>query len=149
LPVAWDGTQVVADIGCGSGFDLRQPVLSTVGTGAMAEIWDLLYAAVSEQIGRPLRARQSMSFTTENGETLLRRAFAYVTLRRHDVVLSIPDPAPVTAYLDSMREPLLLELGETFDFDATLAHVAAAVEREVRANGRFRTVSRMGVFICR
>lgn len=25
-PVAWDGTQVVADVGCGNGFDLRQLV---------------------------------------------------------------------------------------------------------------------------
>jgi SAM-dependent methyltransferase len=229
-PVAWDGTQVVADIGCGSGFDLRllvpdgrcrhafavdlsagmlrslggdlrdsgrvTPVqadaqrlplrdggvdvalcmhmlyhvprieaavgelrrivapggtalVSTVGTGAMAEINDLLYAAVSEQTGRPVRARPAMSFTTETGEAILRRAFADVTLRRHDLTLSIPGAAPVTAYLDSMREPLLLEFGEPFDYDAMLACVAAGVEREVKANGRFRTVSRMGVFICR
>jgi SAM-dependent methyltransferase len=228
-PVAWDGTQVVADVGCGNGFDLRLLVpdgrcrhafgidlsagmlrslgelrdsgrltpiqadaqrlplrdghvdvalcmhmlyhvprvdaavgelrrivrpggtalVSTVGGGTMTEINDLFEAAVSEQVGRPVRARPTHSFTTENGEAILRGAFADVTLRRHDVVLSIPDAAPVTAYLDSVREPLLLESGQRFDYDAALAYVAAGVEREVRASGRFRVVSRMGVFICR
>ena len=229
-PVAWDGTQVVADIGCGNGFDLRQLVpdrrcrhafavdlsagmlgamggdlrdsgrvtpiqadaqrvplrdggvdvalcmhmlyhvpsieaavgelrrivrpggtalISTVGGGSLTEINDLLYAAISEQAGRPVRSRPAMSFTTENGEAFLRGAFGDVALRRHDVVLSFPDPAPVTAYLDSLREPLLLEFGESFDYDAALGYVAAGVEREVKAGGRFRAVARMGVFICR
>jgi hypothetical protein len=35
-----------------------------------------------------------------------------------------------------------------FDFDAMLADVAARVERVVQANGRFRTTSRAGVFVC-
>lgn len=228
-PVAWDGTQVVADIGCGNGFDLRllvpggrcrhafaidlsagmlgslgdlrdsgrlTPVqadaqrlplrddgvdvalcmhmlyhvprieaavgelrrivrpggtalVSTVGGQTMTEIDDLVYAAISEQAGRPVRARSAHSFTTETGEAFLRAAFADVTLRRHDVVLSFPGPEPVTAYLDSIRDPMLLEIGEPFDFDAMLAYVAAAVERDVKAAGRFRAVSRMGVFICR
>jgi hypothetical protein len=35
-PIAWDGTQVVADVGCGNGFDLRQLVPGgfTTETGA-------------------------------------------------------------------------------------------------------------------
>ena len=41
------------------------------------------------------------------------------------------------------------EFGEPFDYDAMLAYVAAGVEREIEANGRFRAVSRASVFICR
>jgi SAM-dependent methyltransferase len=228
-PVDWDGTQIVADVGCGNGFDLRQLIpdgrcrhafgidlsagmlgslgdlrgsdrltpiqadaqriplrdggvdvalcmhmlyhvarieaavgelrrivrpggtalVSTVGDDNLTEMYDLLDAAVSEQAGRPVRARPTDSFTTETGGAFLRAAFADVTLRRYDVPLSFPDAPPVTAYLDSIREPLQREFGEPFDYDAMLGYVAAGVEREIEASGRFRAVSRASVFICR
>jgi len=51
--------------------------------------------------------------------------------------------------LDSIRRPLLREFGEPFDYDAMPGYVAAGLEREVRATGRFRAVSRASVFVCR
>jgi len=227
--VPWDGTQVVADIGCGNGMDLRQLVpegscrraigvdlsagmlrtladlrgsgrlslvqadaqalplgddtvdvalamhmlyhvadipaavaelrritrpggtvlASTNSASTLAEVHDLLDDAVSRQLGRPARARPELSFTTESGTGFLAAQFGEVSLHRSDVPLAIPEPGPVTAFLDSIRAPILRGLGAALNFDAVLADVAAAVERTVRSDGRFRTYSRTGVFVCR
>jgi SAM-dependent methyltransferase len=227
-PFPWDGTQVVADVGCGNGFDLRQIVpqgrcrhafgvdlsagmlrtlgellptgrltllqadaqrlpladgrvdvalcmhmlyhvpdvpaavaelrrivrpggtvlASTNGAGSLSEMHDLVGAAISGQLGRPAGAWAPDSFTTETGGAFLEAAFSEVTLHRHDVPLAFPGPQPVTAYLDSVREPILRQVGP-LDFDAVLDDVAARVERVVAADGCFRAVIRSGVFVCR
>jgi SAM-dependent methyltransferase len=227
--VPWDGTQVVADIGCGNGFDLRPLVTegrcrhaigvdlsagmlrtladlrgsgrlsliqadaqrlplsdgsadvalamhmlyhvpdipaavaelrrvtrpggmvlaSTNSVRTLTEIFDLLDAAVARQLGRPVGARPVLSFTTETGAGLLGGQFRDVSLLQYDLPLAFPGPEPVTAYLDSIREPTVLEVGGALDFDLVLADVAARVDQAVRAEGRFRTASRGGVFVCR
>lgn len=227
--VPWDGTQVVADVGCGNGFDLRQLVpqgrcrhaigldlsagmlrsleslrqsgrlslvqadaerlplpdvsvdvamamhmlyhvpdvqaairelrritkpdgtilASTNSSGSLAEIHDLLDASISSQLGRPVQAMSALSFTTQTGTALLSREFSSVTLRTHDLPLSIPTAQPVIAYVGSIREPVLARIGEPLDFDAVLGDIGAQVEQVVQAEGSFRTTSRSGVFICR
>ncbi len=225
----WDGTQVVADVGCGNGFDLRQIVpqgrcrhaigvdlsagmlrslddlrqsgrlsvlqadaqhlplpdgsvdvamamhmlyhvpdvaaaiaelrrvtrpggtvlASTNASDSLAEITDLLDAAVSRQLGRPVQTMPALSFTTQTGTTLLSRAFSSVTLRTSDVPLSIPTAQPVISYVNSIREPTLAWIGEPLDFDVVLDDIAARVEQVIQAQGRFRATTHMGVFICR
>ncbi len=44
---------------------------STYSGGTLAELYDLLDAAVSDFLGRPVRARPALSFTTETGTALL------------------------------------------------------------------------------
>jgi SAM-dependent methyltransferase len=227
--VLWDGTQVVADVGCGNGFDLRQLVpqgrchhaigldlsagmlrsleslrrsgrlslvqadaerlplsgesvdvamamhmlyhvpdvraairelrritkpdgtvlASTNSSGSLAAIHDLLDAAISSRLGRPVRAMPALSFTTQTGTALLSREFSSVTLHTHDVALSIPTAQPVIAYVGSIREPILARIGEPLDFDAVLGDIAAQVEQVIQAQGSFRATGRSGVFICR
>jgi SAM-dependent methyltransferase len=227
--VPWDGTQVVADIGCGNGLDLRPLVTegrcrhaigvdlsagmlrtladlrgsgrlslvqadaqrlplgdnsadvalamhmlyhvpdipaavaelrrvtrpggmvlaSTNSTETLTEIYDLLDAALTRQLGRPASGRPALSFTTESGAGLLGGQFADVRLLEYDLPLAFPGPEPVIAYLDSTREPTVLEVGGALDFDLVLADVAAGVDQAVRGEGRFRTASRGGVFVCR
>jgi SAM-dependent methyltransferase len=227
--VAWDGTQVVADVGCGSGFDLRPlvtggrcrlaigvdlsagmlhgmddlrgsgrlalvqgdaqrlpladqvadvglamhmlyhvpdipaalselrrivkpggTVLASTNSGRhLAEMNNLLGEAIAEQLGRTTTIDPPPRFSTENGQALLEEHFASVTLHQREVPLLIPAPAPVVAYLDSIREPVMASLHDRVDYDAALDSVAAAVESEVRAHGHFRTASRAGVFVCR
>jgi SAM-dependent methyltransferase len=228
--VAWDGTQVVADVGCGSGFDLRPLVTggrcrlaigvdlsagmlhgmddlrgsgrlalvqgdaqrlpladqvadvglamhmlyhvpdipaalselrrivkpggtvlaSTNSARHLAEMDGLLDAAVRAQLGRKEGTLSPPPrFSTENGQALLEEHFPSVTLHQREVPLLIPAPAPVVAYLDSLREPVMASLRDRVDYDAALDSVAAAVESEVREHGHFRTASRAGVFVCR
>jgi SAM-dependent methyltransferase len=227
--VPWDGTQVVADIGCGNGFDLRPLVTdercrhaigvdlsagmlatltglresgrltliqgdaqrlpladdsvdvamamhmlyhlpdipaavaelrrvtrpggmvlaSTNSTSTLSEINELLNGALAGQLGRPAPAGLALSFTTENGAGFLDGRFDEVALVRTDLPLAIPGPDPVISYLDSMREPIVASLGGKLDYDAVLAEVAAGVERAAGPDGRFRTASRGGVFVCR
>jgi SAM-dependent methyltransferase len=226
--VPWDGTQVVADVGCGNGFDLRQIVpqgrcrhaigvdlsagmlasvqdlrqsgslslvqadaqrlplpdrsvdvalamhmlyhvpdipaaigelrritkpggtvlASTNSSAHLAEIDDLLQAAVSRQLGRPVQAVPALSFTTQTGSAMLGREFSSVTLRTQDVPLSIPSAQPVTTYVASLREPSLAWIGEPLDFDAVLDDIAVRVEEVIQAQGSFRATTHMGVFIC-
>ena len=72
---------------------------------------------------RSLEDLRQSGFTTESGAALLSREFSSVTLRTHDVPLSIPSVQPVIAYVASIREPIL-------------------------AQGSFRTTSNVGVFSC-
>jgi SAM-dependent methyltransferase len=227
--VPWDGTQVVADIGCGNGLDLRQLVpegrcryaigldlspgmlhtleplrgtgrltliqgdaqqlplnagsvdvglamhmlyhvpdiraairelrrivrpggtvlASTNSAGTLAEVHNLLDAAVSGLLGRPVRAMPEIGFTTENGTALLEGAFSDVTLHARDTVLAFPDAQPVADYLASVREPIERTVGDPFSFDAALDTVTARVEQVIHEQGRFRTTFRSGVFLCR
>jgi SAM-dependent methyltransferase len=227
--IPWDGTQIVADVGCGNGFDLRQIVpqgrcryaigldlsagmlrsledlrqsggLSLVQADAqrlplpdgsvdvalamhmlyhvpdipaaigelrritkpggtvlastnssvhLAEIDELLGAALSSQLDRPVRATPALSFTTESGAAMLSREFSGVSLHTLDVLLSIPSAQPVIAYVDSIREPTLAWIGEPLDFDAVLDNIAMKVEQVIQAQGSFRATTHMGVFICR
>jgi len=227
--VPWDGTQIVADVGCGNGFDLRQIVpqgrcrhaigldlsagmlrslldlrhsgglsliqadaqrlplpdvavdvamamhmlyhvadiptaiaelrritraggtvlASTNGSGHLAEIHELLGAAVSSQLGRRVQTMPDLSFTTQTGAAMLSREFSTVTLRTLDVPLSIPASQPVIAYVASLREPILAWIGEPLDFDAVLDDIAMKVEQAIDAQGNFRATSHMGVFVCR
>jgi SAM-dependent methyltransferase len=227
--IPWDGTQIVADVGCGNGFDLRQIVpqgrcrhaigidlsagmlrsledlrqsgglslvqadaqhlplpdrsvdvamamhmlyhvpdipaairelrritkqggtvlASTNGCAHLAEINDLLDAAISSQLGRRVRAMPALSFTAQTGTAMLGREFSSVTLRTYDVSLSIPSAQPVIAYVASIREPSLAWIGEPLDFDALLDDIAVRVDQVIQAQGSFRATSHMGVFICR
>ena len=227
--IPWDGTQVVADVGCGNGFDLRQIVpqgrcrhaigidlsagmlrsledlrqsgglslvqadaqhlplpdrtvdvamamhmlyhvpdipaairelrritkrggtvlASTNSPAHLAEIDDLLYAAISSQLGRPAKAMPAHSFTTQTGTAILSQEFSSVTLRTLDLSLSIPTAQPVINYVASMREPVLAQIGEPLDFDAVLDDIAVKVEQVIQAQGSFRATTHMGVFACR
>ncbi|MGP0028206.1 MAG: hypothetical protein ACLPKE_33350, partial [Streptosporangiaceae bacterium] len=96
-------------------------------------MYDLLDAAVSGLLGRPVRARSALSFTTETGAAVLAAGFSDVVLHRHEVPLAFPSPRSVVAYLGSIREPVISHVGEPLDFDAVLDQVAARVERAAAA----------------
>jgi SAM-dependent methyltransferase len=227
--IPWDGTQVVADVGCGNGFDLRQIVpqgrcrhaigldlsagmlrsledlrqpgglslvqadaqrlplpdesvdvamamhmlyhvpdvpaairelrritkrggtvlASTNGPDHLAEIRELMDAAISSRLVRPVRPMPADSFTTQTGTALLSREFSSVTLRTFDVPLAIPAAQPVITYVASLREPIVAMIGESLDFDAVLDDIAMEVEQAVQAQGSFRATTHMGVFVCR
>jgi SAM-dependent methyltransferase len=227
--IPWDGTQIVADVGCGNGFDLRQIVpqgrcrhaigldlsagmlhsledlrqygglslvqadvqrlplpdesvdvamamhmlyhvpnvpaairelrritkqggtvlASTNSSVHLAEIHELLGAAVSSQLDRPVQTLPADSFTTQSGAAILSQEFSGVALRTLDVALSIPTAQPVVTYVASIREPILAWIGEPLDFDAVLDDIAVKVEQVIQAQGSFRTFTHMGVFVCR
>jgi ubiquinone/menaquinone biosynthesis C-methylase UbiE len=226
--IPWDGMQIVADVGCGNGFDLRQIVpqgrcrhaigidlsagmlrsltdlrescrLSLVQADAqrlplpdesvdvamamhmlyhvpdistairelrritkwggtvlastnssihLAEIHDLLDAAVSRQLDRPVRPAPADSFTTQTGAAILSHEFSRVTLQTLDLSLSIPTAQPVITYVASLREPILAWIGAPVDFEAVLSDMTRRLEQIIQAEGTFRTATHMGVFVC-
>jgi hypothetical protein len=124
-------------------------LVSTNSSAHMAEINDLLEAAVASQLGRPGWTIPPLSFTTQTGTAMLSREFPSVTLHTRDVPLSIPEARPVITYLASLREPILAWTGEPLDFDAVLDDIAMKVEQAIQTRGSFRATSQMGVFTCR
>ena len=123
--------------------------MSTNSSAHLAEIDDLLVAAISSQLGRPARGMPALSFTTQTGASMLGQEFSSVTLRTYEMRLSIPSAQPVITYVDSIREPSLAWIGEPLDFDAALDDIAMRVEQVIQAQGSFLATSHMGVFICR
>jgi hypothetical protein len=122
---------------------------STNSPAHLAEIDDVLNAAISSQLGRPVQAMPDLSFTTQTGAAMLGREFSSVTLHTLDVPLSIPSAQPVIAYVASIREPSVAWIGEPLDFDVVLDDIAVKVEQVIRARGSFTATSHMGVFVCR
>jgi SAM-dependent methyltransferase len=122
---------------------------STNSSASLAEINELLAAALASRLGHPARATPALSFTTQTGTAMLSREFSSVTLRTLDVPLSIPTAQPVISYLASIREPTLAWIREPLDFDAVLEDITVKVEQVIQAQGSFRTASHMGVFVCR
>jgi SAM-dependent methyltransferase len=227
--IPWDGTQIVVDVGCGNGFDLRHilpegrcrhafgvdlsagmlrsltelrssgrltpmqadaqqlplgdgiadvglamhmlyhvpdiqaavrelrrvvkpggtVLASTNSVNSLAEINDLMGAALSRVTGRPFDSLHSGKFNLETGAAQLQTEFSDVSMRRFDVPLAFPAAEPVLGYLASVRDPIERTVGEPFSFDAVLDDVAGHIEQVIRAEGCFRAVSRMGVFVCR
>jgi len=227
--VPWDGTQIVVDVGCGNGFDLRRllpegrcrhafgldlsagmlrsltelrssgrltplqgdaqqlplgdgvadvglamhmlyhvpdiqaavrelrrvvkpggtVLASTNSVASLAEINDLMSAALSKEVGRPLDSLHDERFSLETGAAQLQTEFSDVSQHRFDVPLAFPTAEPVLGYLNSVRDPIERSIGEPFSFDAVLDDVAGHVEQVIRAQGCFRAASRMGVFVCR
>jgi SAM-dependent methyltransferase len=227
--IPWDGTQIVVDVGCGNGFDLRHilpeghcrhafgvdlsagmlrsltelrssgrltplqgdaqqlplgddiadvglamhmlyhvpdiqaavrelrrvvkpggtVLASTNSVASLAEINDVMGAALSKQVGRPLDSLHSGKFNLETGAAQLQTEFSDVSQHRFDVPLAFPIVEPVLGYLNSVRDPIERSIGESFSFDAVLDDVASHVEQVIRAEGSFRATSRMGVFVCR
>jgi hypothetical protein len=85
----------------------------------------------------------------ESGAAQLQTEFSDVSLHRMEGPLAFPTAEPVLGYLNSVRDPIERSVGRQFSFDAVLDDVAEHVEQVIRAQGRFRAVSRMGVFVCR
>jgi hypothetical protein len=56
---------------------------------------------------------------------------------------------PVVGYINSLREPTLSYAGDKFPFDEALQEFAARINQVIGTEGRFRTFSRGGIFICR
>jgi hypothetical protein len=121
---------------------------STNSSTHLAEIHDLLDAAVSGQLDRPVRAAPADSFTTQTGAAILSHEFSRVTLQTLDRSLSIPTAQPVITYVDSLREPILAWIDAPVDFDAVLSDMTRRLEQVIQAEGTFRTASQMGVFVC-
>jgi SAM-dependent methyltransferase len=122
---------------------------STNSAGTLSEMNGLFDAVVADILGRDVPALPGLSFTTENGADILGQEFSDVSLRSYEAALSFPDPGPVVGYIDSLREPTLSYAGEQFPFDEALQELAARIDQIIRTEGRFRTISRGGVFICR
>jgi SAM-dependent methyltransferase len=227
--VPWDGTQIVVDIGCGNGFDLRHllpegrcrhafgldlsigmlrslaelrssgrltpmqgdaqqlplgdgvadvglamhmlyhvpdiqaavrelrrvvkpggtVLASTNSVASLAEINDLMGVALAKVVGGPLPSLHGGKFNLETGAAQLQTEFSDVSVHHFDLPLAFPTAEPVLGYLNSVRDPIERSVGRPFSFDAVLDDVAEQVEQVIRAQGRFRAVSRMGVFVCR
>ncbi len=122
---------------------------STNSARTLTEIYDLLDAAVARQLGRPVGARPVLSFTTETGAAAPGRPVRRgppAAVRR---AAGVPRPG-AGRRLPRQRPRAHGARGRRgLDFDLVLAEVAAGVDQVVRAEGRFRTASRGGVFVCR
>jgi SAM-dependent methyltransferase len=99
--IPWDGTQIVADVGCGNGFDLRQ----IVPQGRCRHATGIDLSAGMLRSLENLRPSGGMSLVEADAQGLplamLSQEFSGVTLRTLDLSLSIPAAQPVLTYVAS------------------------------------------------
>ncbi len=152
--IPWDGTQVVADVGCGNGFDLRQIVPQgrcrhaiglDLSAGMLGSLEDLRQPGVLSLVQADA---QRLPLSDESVDVAMAMHMLYHV---PDVPAAIRELRRITkrGYVASLREPILAMIGESLDFDAVLDDIAIKVEQAVQAQGSFRATTHMGVFVCR
>jgi SAM-dependent methyltransferase len=108
-----------------------------------------LLDAASQVAGRPLDEwLGTLAFDLETGVRWFEGRFASVETIVNETPFEIPDPAPILAYLDSVRGPALARQGDEFDYDAFLALVEAELRRRL-ASGPIRFDRRTAFFVAR
>jgi SAM-dependent methyltransferase len=108
---------------------------------------DFLLRAASDVAGRELDEwLGNLVFNADNGEEWFTPHFAHVERIVNDTPFEIPEPAPILAYLDSVRGPALARQGGDFDFDAFLALVDAELRRRLES-GPIRFDRRIAFFV--
>lgn len=90
-----------------------------------------------------------LSFTLENGQTLLQRHFAQV--ERHDLASEFvfPAPEPIIAYIGTTRELLLENAPPGITWETVVEALYHHLSAHIARHGEFRVRKMAGVFVCR
>lgn len=87
-------------------------------------------------------------FNLANGDPLLRRHFAEVSVDHWIGELTVPEAEPVIRYARSLRSLYETQLSAGVTWDDAMAALAEQVEREITDTGAWRCVTHSGVFVC-
>jgi SAM-dependent methyltransferase len=85
-------------------------------------------------------------FTIENGRDQLARHFDRVELYRHDASLVFPEPTPVLAFINTMRNTLAADLPPESTWEEFTAALDDNLRGKIREQGRFVAAKSVGVF---
>ena len=89
---------------------------------------------------------EPLDFTIENGADMLRQFFEHVDEVTNETTYEIPLPKPLVACAESLRDPILAEVGDDFDFPAFLATLDAALQERL-TYGPISFTRRVGYFV--
>jgi ubiquinone/menaquinone biosynthesis C-methylase UbiE len=93
-------------------------IAATNSEVGVPQLDDAIGKALEATLGRTVeRWIEPLDFTLENGEQVLRRAFASVDRTISETQFEVPHVEPLLAFVDSIRDPMQAELG-AFDYDA-------------------------------
>jgi ubiquinone/menaquinone biosynthesis C-methylase UbiE len=121
--IPWDGTQIVADVGCGNGFDLRQ----IVPQGRCRHAIGLDLSAGMLRAAAELRADGRLSLVQADAQRLpLPDDCVDVAMAMH-MLYHVPDPAAAIRELRRITKPDGIVLAST-NSPAHLAEIAALVQ---------------------
>lgn len=122
----------------------------TNGRDHQAELQALASDAMSVVAGfRVERPSLIAGFTFENGEEQLAAAFTRVEAHELRGGVSVPDVAPLVAYIDSQRVPVAWLLPDIDMWPAVLEEVGRTAADVIARDGVFRAQTHVGVFFCR
>jgi ubiquinone/menaquinone biosynthesis C-methylase UbiE len=121
-------------------------IASTNSVDVLPTVDDLFRASVERVARRSVRHWiEPLDFTIENGADQLGQWFEQVDTVISESRFEIPEPEPLVAYAESLREPILAEVGDDFDFDAFLGILSEALQQRL-ASGPIRFTRRVGYF---
>jgi SAM-dependent methyltransferase len=122
-------------------------LLATTNSRAtMAELRTLIYEGC-DRLGAPQAItwhHDALRFSLENGQALLARRFDQVERHVLHTALVFPEPAPLLAYINSMRDMYEPELPEGIAWDDLLTVWQEMVANHVARHGTFR----IGKVVC-
>ncbi len=100
----------------------------------------VLADALSEALGRvEERWFPQLNFTAENGAGILGEVFNDVVTEHTVTVFSLPSPEPALGWMESLRGPIEIYLGEKVDWASVADLARQRIERIIAEEGVFRT----------
>ena len=89
-----------------------------------------------------------LTFTLENGQSLLARHFSQVTRYDVDSAFIFPTPEPVIAYIGTTREKLLEAAPPGITWEQVAEQLYHRLSAHIAQKGEFRVNKKAGVFVC-
>ncbi len=74
---------------------------------------------------------EPLDFTIENGADMLGEYFEHVNEVTNETTYEIPVPEPIIGLAESLRDPILAEVGDDFDFPAFLTTLHAVLQERL------------------
>jgi SAM-dependent methyltransferase len=121
------------------------------GERHMRHVRELLLDALHDIVGSDatLPIRRSEQVTVESSAPLLEAAFTIDRCERIVRTVDVPSADPVVAYADSTQHFYAPFLPAGVTWAAVIARVADRVDATIARDGRWRTESDVGCFVCR
>jgi len=123
-------------------------LLATTNSGTPARLEVVLGDALADVTGRSeVRWVPPLSFSAENGASIMRQVFTSVEQEESVTAFAVPFAEPVLAHVGSMQGPIEIYLDTTLDWEAVTGVTRALVEEIIEREGAFRTEVRSVSFL--
>jgi len=122
-------------------------IASTNSSEVLPTVDDLFRLCIERVAGHTVEHWiEPLDFTIENGADMLGEYFEQVNDVTNETTYEIPLPEPLVGFAESLRDPILAEVGHDFDFPAFLTTLHAVLQERL-THGPITFTRSVGYFL--